>query len=147
MKKQFCVKGFFVVVLLLLLILFISSCSIISSIVTDDSAYEWKEYLHDYFIEPPFLATVRPADCEKWVTEFVSVTEIYAVTTMSFPYTQEIDYDKLCKELEAAAKDVDKKFPGKYKTEFNVFYDNNYYGEACWRVTFKRRCESVFSMT
>lgn len=147
MKKQFCVKRFFIIVLLLLSGLFTSSCNIISSVITDDSAYEWKNYLHNYFTEPPLLATIRPADGEKWVTDFVSVTEVYAIATMSFPAAQEIEFDMLCKELEIAGKDVDKEFPGKYKTEFDIFYDNNYYGDACWRVTFKRRCESLFSMT
>lgn len=139
-------KNRLIVLLLTASVFLLTSCEVISGALLDESIRDWREHLANH-LESEYPEYDVYLDLG-YKTETVSVVEVYAKAQVGFMApAEQVDVNMLINEAETAARSADETFPGKYETKFEVCATDGYEDSLVhWKIIFKRRCKSIFSM-
>lgn len=136
-----------VALLLLAAVLAVILCQSVIIISLYNSMNGWRLNLFNYLDNSfgDYQITMDNKDRIHWWTPF---NMVYAKSNIGFYMPkQKFEIEPLLDKAEQAARHADTKFPGKYKTDFEIFISEHSENMFFLEIRFERRCESLFSMT
>ncbi len=136
-----------VAVLLLATVLAIILCQSVIIVSLYSSMNGWRLNLFNYLDNSlsDYQITMDNKDRIHWFAPF---NMVYAKSNIGFYMPkEEFEIEPLLDKAGQAARQADTKFPGKYKTDFEIFISEHSENVFFLEIRFERRCESVFSMT